>query len=72
MLYQLSYSRIIKLFANHLILLSSGRLCRRSMRCILLISRGESTVFFATLYRLLKITAKRSLIKQIAARRVQI
>ena len=38
-LYQLSYSRkiiLIKLKANHLILLSSGKLCCRSMRCILL------------------------------------
>ncbi|EOA0324950.1 hypothetical protein ACHGL2_004473, partial [Escherichia coli] len=71
-LYQLSYSRIHQAIVNHLILLSSGNQCRRSMRCILLTWRDESTIFFTTFDRLLKIAPKRSLIKQICTRSAQI
>ncbi|EMV72769.1 hypothetical protein EC2866550_2140 [Escherichia coli 2866550] len=42
------------------------------MRCILLTWRDESTIFFTTFDRLLKITPKRSLIKQICTRSAQI
>ncbi|EOT3132196.1 hypothetical protein ACLAD6_004877, partial [Escherichia coli] len=62
----------IKQSVNHLILLSSGNQCRRSMRCILLTWRDESTIFFTTFDRLLKIAPKRSLIKQICTRSAQI
>ncbi len=62
----------IKQSVNHLILLSSGNQCRRSMRCILLTWRDESTIFFTTFDRLLKFASKRSLIKQIRSCSAQI